>query len=79
MGCIAPCWTPLPMNLCQICEISYEFSTSLSSLHKYGNIVILTKFTTLTAPEVVILIIFGAFSDENFLKMKRAMGGRSQP
>ena len=34
-----------------------------------GNVVILTKFSSLAAPEAVILITSGATSDENFVKM----------
>ena len=37
--------------------------------HLYGNIVILTKFSTLAAPEVVILTTSSAVIDENFIRM----------
>ena len=39
-------------------------------LHWNGNVVILTKFSSLAALEVVILTTFSAASDENFIKMK---------
>ena len=37
--------------------------------HWNGNVVILTKFSSLAALKVVILTTFGAASDENFIKM----------
>ena len=37
--------------------------------HRNGNVVILTKFSSLAALKVVILTTFGAASDENFIKM----------
>ena len=40
------------------------------TLHWNGNVVILTKFSSLAALEVVILTTFSAASDENFIKMK---------
>ena len=39
-------------------------------LHWNENVVILTKFSSLAALEVVILTTFSAASDENFIKMK---------
>ena len=39
-------------------------------LHWNGNVVILTKFSSVAALEVVILTTFSAASDENFIKMK---------
>ena len=38
--------------------------------HWNGNVVILTKFSSVAALEVVILTTFSAASDENFIKMK---------
>ena len=38
-------------------------------LHWHGNVVILMKFSSLAAPEVVILTTSGAAIDENFIKM----------
>ena len=35
----------------------------------FGNVIILTKFSSLAALKVVILTTFGAASDENFIKM----------
>ena len=57
-----------------ICElISTEVLTSLPLrillLHWHENASILTKFTSLAAPKVVILTTFVAASDENFVKM----------
>ena len=40
------------------------------SSHWNENVVILTKFSSLAALEVVILTTFSAASDENFIKMK---------
>ena len=39
-------------------------------LHWKKNVIILTKFSSLAAPKVVILTTFGAASDEDFIKMK---------
>ena len=41
-----------------------------SLVHWNENVVILTKFSSLAALEVVILTTFSAASDENFIKMK---------
>ena len=41
-----------------------------SAPHWNGNVVILTKFSSVAALEVVILTTFSAASDENFIKMK---------
>ena len=38
-------------------------------VHRNGNVVILTKFSSLAAPKVVKMTTFGAASDENFVKM----------
>ena len=38
-------------------------------VHWNGNVIILTKFSSLAALKVVILTTFGAASDENFIKM----------
>ena len=38
--------------------------------HWNENVVVLTKFSSLTAQEVVILTTFGAASDENYIKIK---------
>ena len=39
-------------------------------IHWNENVVILTKFSSLAALEVVILTTFSAANDENFIKMK---------
>ena len=47
--------------------------------HWNRNVVILTKFSSLAAPEVVILTTSGAASDENLVKMIFPFQGISQP
>ena len=50
-------------------SFSNDHHTGADSVHWNGNVIILTKFSSLAALKVVILTTFGAASDENFIKM----------
>ena len=47
--------------------------TETSQIHWDGNMVILMKFSSLAAPQVVILTTFSAAYDENFIKMMTSL------
>ena len=56
--------------MCHVLMENPLHSTGYSPIHWNENVVILTKFSSLAALEVVILTTFSAASDENFIKMK---------
>ena len=59
--------SPSPLT-CHPC-FHFEGVYQVVQLHWNGNVIILTKFSSLAALKVVILTTFGAASDENFIKM----------
>ena len=64
------CWSKVRtyMSICILFGFLVWVTVTLL-LHWNGNVIILTKFSSLAALKVVILTTFGAASDENFIKM----------